>query len=479
MMDEAHQLRHNKMTKTSISKLVSTLAIPTVISMLVTAIYNTADTYFVSKLGVSASGAVTVVFSLMAIIQSFGFMLGMGAGSIISRKLGAKQNDDANIYGSSSLFAAILVGLAIMIFGLIFLNPLMTLLGAKDDSVLMHAKNYGSYILFGAPIMASSFVLNNILRAEGKANLSMIGLTFGGILNIILDPIFITTFNLGTKGAAIATVISQTISFLILLSCFLFNKSIIKLSIKNISRSFKVYFDIVKIGFPSFCRQTLASISTVMLNNQAYYYGGYGIEDQILADEMAVAAQASMGIVSKVTMMLFSVGLGIGQGYQPVLGYNYGAKEYKRVKEAFWFTLIFITSVLAIISLLMFIFAPFVIDQFVSDSDKIIDIGIYTLRAQCIAMPFVGLALVGNMTFQSLGRKLFATILSCLRQGIYFIPLIYILPLIFGLDGVMVTLAVCDILTFFTTIPFVIVFLKEIKKKSHEQNNIVYNEANN
>lgn len=312
-----------RMTETPVGKLITSLAIPTIISMLVTSIYNIADTYFVSKLGESASGAVGIVFSLMAIIQAVGFTLGMGAGSWISRLLGEHKDKLASNVAASGFYAALLFGALISAAGFIFTNPLMNLLGATE-TILPFARDYARLILTASPIMAASFVMNNILRAEGKARFAMVGLTSGGILNMLLDPLFIFVFKMGIKGAAAATSISQLVSFVILLICFLQKKTITSISPKNISKNITIYLQIIKNGLPSFSRQGLASIATVALNKNAAVYG-----------DPAVAA---MSIVGKIAMFIFSVSIGIGQGYQPVVGYNYGAEKYERVKKAFFFT---------------------------------------------------------------------------------------------------------------------------------------------
>lgn len=444
------EVQYQKMIKTPVKKLVIMLGLPTTISMLVTAIYNIADTYFVSQLGKSASGAVGVVFSLMAVIQAIGFTLGMGGSSIISSLLGQKKNEEAQKVGSTSFYTAILLGFLITIFGLLFINPLMRLLGSTETA-LPYAIDYATYIIYGAPIMTGSFVMNNILRAEGKAKLAMIGLTTGGILNIILDPLFINNLQLGISGAAIATLISQLVSFILLLIMFLFKKSIIRLSIFKISRDIKVYFEIIKVGLPSLCRQGLASLATILLNNQAGYYG-------------ADAALSAMSIVSKVIMVIFSVSLGIGQGYQPVCGYNYFAKRYNRVKEAMIFTFVVSTTLLTTFSLILIIFSKQIIGIFIDD-EEVIKIGMVALRFQCIALPFLSLNTICNMTFQSIRKKVRATLLSCCRQGIFFIPLIFILPSLFGLVGVEITQAIADILTCAFSVFFFIDFTKHISKK--------------
>lgn len=448
---EQNNSQYIKMTTAPVKGLICRLAVPTIASMMVTAIYNSADTYFVGQLGKSASGAVGIVFSLMTIIQAVGFTLGMGAGSNISRLLGAKKNKEADILGSSALFSAIFFGIVLTAFGVPFSDQLMRLLGATE-SILPYSVSYARYILFAAPIMAASFVLNNILRAEGHATFSMVGITTGGILNIILDPIFIFVFKLGIAGAAIATAISQCISFLLLLTPFLIKKSIVKLSITNISKSYKIYTRIIKTGLPSFARQGLASFATVLLNKNAGLCGGD-------------AAISAMTIVSKIFMLIFSCSLGFGQGYQPVVGYNYGAGLKKRVKEAFFFALQIGTVLLSICAVIMFIFAKEVVSAFISDSD-VIEIGIRALRAQCFSMPFLALGVVCNMTFQTIGKSWTATFLSSARQGIFFLPAIVILPIFIQLNGVIISQPLADVLTFLCSLPFAISFIRGIGREN-------------
>ena len=449
------ELQYKKMIETPTRKLVIKLGIPTIISMLVTALYNLADTFFVSHLDTSASGAVGVVFPLMAIIQAIGFTFGMGSGSMISSKLGEKKEDDAQKIGSSGFYTAICLGIIISIIMFIFLNPLLTNVLGATETVLPYARDYAIYIIFGFPIMIGSFVLNNILRAEGKSKLAMIGLTTGGFLNIGLDPLLIYTFKMGISGAAVATLLSQSVSFIILLSMFLTRKSIIKLSPKFITADFGVYSDIIKVGFPSLCRQGLASIATILLNNQAATYGGD-------------PALSAMSIVSKIFTIIFSVSLGIGQGYQPVAGYNYFAKRYDRVKEAMIFTFIIGMVLMTCFAVVFFIFAETVVSFFIDDVN-VINIGKVALRFQCVSIPFISLNVISNMTFQSLRKKKSAALLSCCRQGIFFIPLSFILPAIFELLGVEMIQAASDICTFLFTLPFFLYFLKEINKKIEEQ----------
>lgn len=442
-----------KMTETPVKPLVTGLAVPTIISMLVTSVYNTADTFFVSKLGTSASGAIGIVFSLMAVIQAVGFTLGMGSGSTISRLLGQRKNDEADCYASSGLAASAVFGLLLGITGLLTLEPLMRLLGSTE-TILPYAAEYGKYILISAPFMTMTFVLNNILRSEGKARLSMIGLASGSILNIGLDPLMIFVFDMGITGAAAATLIGNIISFCILLYFFLAKKTTVRLSVQSISRSPMLYLKIIRNGLPSFCRQGLASISTVMLNNAAAYYGD--------------AAVAAISIVGKIFMLIFSVILGFGQGYQPVAGFNYGAGKYKRVKEALMFNYITATIMMTVLAAGGFIFAPQLMELFIKDDPQVIETGALALRIQCLSMPLLPITTTSNMTFQSIGKSWTAVLLSSCRQGIYFIPLILILPDIYGLNGVISVQTAADVLSAATSLPFLIWFVRKLGRENQQ-----------
>lgn len=436
-----------KMTQTPIGKLIATLSVPTIISMLVTSVYNMADTFFVSKLGTSASGAVGIVFSVMAIIQAVGFTFGMGSGSWISRLLGAKDEEKSKEVAATGFYSAIFLGLVMTILGEWKMDELMRILGASE-TILPYARDYARFILLAAPIMASSFVLNNILRSEGHAKFAMIGITTGGILNIALDPLFIFGFHMGIMGAAAATALSQLISFLILLSYFVLGKTTTKLGIHRLSKSPGTYFHIIKNGLPSFSRQGLASIASILLNKQATVYGD--------------AAVAAMAIVTKVFMMIFSVMIGFGQGYQPVAGFNYGAGKKERVKQSIKFTLSVGMIGMSSAAALLFFAAPHLMKLFISDDPTVLEIGTMALRAQAISMPLIPIGTVANMTFQSVGKAWRATIMSSMRQGIFFIPLIFILPAVFDLWGVVTTQAAADVLTAFACAPFLAGFYKNL-----------------
>lgn len=438
-----------KMTATPISKLIRSMSVPTIVGMMVMSVYNMADTFFVSQLGTSASGAVGIVFPIMTIIQALGFTVAIGASSMISRMLGEKNSKAANMYASTAFFAALFIGIIIAAIGLLFLDPIMKLLGATP-TILPYARDYGQYIFIGAPFMCCSYVMNNALRAEGKATLSMIGLSAGGILNVALDPLFIFTFGLGTAGAAIATIISQFISFLILLSFYLRKKALVMISIKDISRSLANYWKIITVGMPSFFRQGLSTIAFVLLNVSASAYGD--------------AAIAAITINNRIFMMILSVVLGIGQGFMPVCGYNYGAQIFDRVRKSFWYSVKFATIIVAALSVIGLVLAPQVMTVF-RDDPQVIEIGSFVLRLQCAIMICHPFQMMATMLFQATGKSLIGTFLSMARQGIYFIPLIYILPGIFGLRGVQITQSCADVLCFLTSVPLVYVFFRKLKRE--------------
>ena len=447
-MEQKDDTQYQKMTQTPIYKLVPMLAVPTIISMLVTAVYNMADTYFVSKLGTSASGAVGILFSMMAIIQAVGFTIGMGAGSQISRLLGKKNQEHAEQVAVSAVLNGMIMGVLIAVAGICFLEPITRLLGATE-TIVPYAVDYGRYIFLATPMMITSFVLNNLLRSEGKAKYSMIGILFGGLLNIGLDPLFIFGFHMGISGAAVATAISQTVSMLLLFYPYFRKQTVLRLSIKKISPKLRIYWEILKFGLPSLFRQGLASVASVLLNRSAAEYGD--------------SAVAAMSIVAKVFMVLFSVLIGFGQGYQPVVGYNYGAGIYKRVKEAFWFTLKVGTAVMAVFAVGTYFFAPNLIQIFLKDDAQVMEIGTLALRMQCLAMPLMALGVVSNMTFQAVGKTVAATFLTSMRQGIFFIPLILLLPHFMGILGVEIAQPIADAVTFVFCIPYMIYFLKRLQ----------------
>lgn len=455
--------QYDKMTRTPIPKLIVMLGIPTTISMLVTSLYNMADTYFVGEYGAgfncteaqatSASGAIGIVFGLMAIIQAFGFMFGQGSGSISSRALGAKEPERASKFSSTGFFAAVFAGIVIAIFGLIFIEPLMYLLGSTD-TILPYASEYARFILFAAPLMCSSCVLNNVLRYEGKAAFAMIGLATGGILNIFGDWILMGRFGMGVTGAGISTAVSQCVSFLLLLSMFLRGKTSGKIALSNFSREMKDMLLIIKTGMPSLVRQGLTSVSTMMLNGCAKEYG-----------DPAVAA---MAIVNRIVFFTFATALGFGQGFQPVSAFNYGAKKYKRVREAFIFTFLLGEVLLGTVALVGISFTEPIVTLFRNDPE-VIRIGAFALGAHFIGQVFQPFSVCTNMMFQSIGKTTLATIMSMLRSGLFFIPVLLILNATIGLTGIQIAQPIADVLTTAFSIPFAISFLRKINVPDGEE----------
>lgn len=442
------------MTETPVWKLVITLGIPTTISMLITNIYNMADTYFVSTLGKAAGGAPGIVFSIMAILQAFGFMFGHGAGSHVSRLLGAKDDERAGKFATTSLLLSTASGLIIMTFGLILLEPLMWFLGSNEE-ILPHAMNYARFIFIGAPALTASCVFNNVLRYEGKATFAMVGLTSGGILNILLDYIFVMQLGMGTVGAGLATALSQYVSLIILIIPFVTGKTQSKIRFTKGFMTLRIVWDIVTTGFPSLIRQGLGSISTAMLNVQARFYG--------------TAAIAAMGYVSKTVQFIFCVGLGIGQGFQPVSAFNYGARKYSRVKKGSYVTMAFGLAFIGVLSVICFGFAPYIIDFFNSEKDALItEIGTQALRFNCGVLWVLPFTVVGNMMFQSIGKRIPAILLSALQNGVAFIPMIYLLPNLCenyfgnGLMGLELAQPAAYVITAAITLPVTVVFLGKL-----------------
>ena len=439
--------QYKNMTESPVGKLIILNAVPTMMSMVITAFYNAADTYFVAKLGTSAAGAVGIVFSVMSIIQALGNTFGMGACNLISQLLGKKEEDKAIIIANSGILGAGTVGVLLAVVGNIYIEKIMRLLGATE-TILPYAISYGRYIFGAAPITMEVFTLNMLFRAEGKAKYGTRAIILGGIINIVLNPIFIFTFRLDIAGAAIATAISQFISFCYLLWMFFHRDVIIKITPYKISKEGKTYVEIIRVGLPSLCRQGLACLSNIMLNTQAAMFG-----------DVAVAA---MTVVNKLFGIVFSLELGYNQGYQPVVGYNYGAGKYKRVKEAYLFLLKSSVSVLFVIGCLTYAFAPFLIFFFVGQDKEVVEIGIKAYRMQCITMPLLPFVLSCNTTFQSIGKALWSILTSSARQGFFFLPAIWILPKFLGLTGLEMTQAVADICTFFMAIPFILHFFRKL-----------------
>ena len=442
MQKDSHYCR---MIETPIPKLIISLAVPTVISMLVNNIYNMADTFFVSQLGTSASGAVGITSTLSMILLTLGLTFGHGAGSLISRTLGAGNERKADSLLSTAFFTAFFLAAIFAAFGLWFIAPLMRLLGSTE-TVLPYAKGYGIFILSAAPFHVAGFVLNNIMRYEGKARLAMIGLTTGAVLNIVLDPIFIFGLRLGVYGAGLSTAISQVISFLILLYMVLHGK--IKCRLSFAAYRIKELFPILKNGVPTLARQGMNCIASMLLNRAAAAYGD--------------SALAAMSIANQICNFIMSVMIGIGQGYQPVAGFNFGAKRYDRTKQGFYFTFLLGESVMLLMSAIFFVAAGTIVSAF-RDDPEVIKTGSSMLRLLCISLSVQPFVTCANMMFQSIGETSRATLLATARNGIYFIPIIAILPHFLGLNGILLAQPLSDIFSLLTALPLVFQFFIKLK----------------
>ncbi|MDD3254145.1 MAG: MATE family efflux transporter [Lachnospiraceae bacterium] len=437
-----------QMTETPVQKLIPQLAVPTIISMLVTSIYNMADTFFVSQIGTSASGAVGVMFSAMAMIQAIGFTLGMGSGNNISRALGNREEERASLFAATAFFTAGIIGILIAVFGVMFSEPLVFFLGATP-TIAPFAQDYARYILIAAPFMLTSFVMNNLLRFQGNAIFAMVGITTGGILNLILDPILIFGFDMGISGAAIATMVSQMISFLILLYQSNSHEDCIKIQISKFRPTLQIYGQILHTGLPSFCRQGLASVAAVVLNVTAGPYGD--------------AAIAAMSIVTRFMMFINSSLIGFGQGFQPVCGFNFGARRYDRVLEAFWFCVKVAVAMLTIFGIVAFALSRPIITAFRREDLEVIAIGTLALRLQLLTMPFQAWVIMVNMLTQSIGYGFRAALVAMGRQGLFLIPALLILPRITGILGLQMAQPIADMMTFVLSTVIVMGILKELQ----------------
>lgn len=443
------------MTTQPVEKLVCSLALPTIISMLITAFYNMADTYFVARIGTSAAGAVGVVFSFMALIQAIGFFFGHGSGNYISRKLGAKHPEEAEEMAVTGFCTAFLAGVIIAVICFFVQVPLVKILGATD-TITPYATEYLKYILLGAPFMMASLVLNNQLRFQGNAAYGMIGICTGAVLNIVLDPILIFGCRMGIAGAAIATTVSQFASM-----CILFylchKKGIVKMQFRNFHPCLGNYKEIVRGGLPSLFRQGIASVATICLNQFAGAYGD--------------AAIAAMSIVSRVGMFAGSALIGFGQGFQPVCGFNYGAKKYERVIRAFSFCCKIASGALLLLGILGYVFARQIIGIFQTGDPLVMEIGISALRWQCLTFPLMGIIILCNMMLQTIGKALKASIVALARQGLFYIPALLILAPTLGLLGIKMAQPLSDLLAFILSVPLAISVVKEMSARSEMDQN--------
>ncbi len=446
--------RELMMLNDPISRVIPRMAVPTIIAFLINSIYSLADTYFVSSLGTNATAAVSVNSALDQIIMMCGSMLALGANSYVARLLGAQRKDKANRVLSTAFFLAMGLGAALLVVGTAFMTPMVRLLGATD-TCLQYSIDYATYVLLAAPVMSASFVMNQCLRAEGAALMSMIGMGFGGILNVFLDPVFIFGLNLGVKGASIATAISKLVSFCILIFPYLTGRSLLKLRLHCVHFERDILGEIVTVGMPSMLRSGLAVVAGILLNNLAG-----NISDSVLA---------GIGVCTKVMMFPFGVVLGFGSGFQPVAGFNWGAERYDRVEESYFFAAKMAVIGGAVMGLVLGIFAPQVITLFSETDPEMQAIGSLAIRLQCLALPAQAWVAVVNMYCAGLGYAGYAFLLATSRQGTCFLPILYPLAHFFGAKGLASVQAVADILSVFLALPVIRRMLKIVRKRRAEK----------
>ena len=438
----ASELHYQKMTRTPVSKLILQLGMPTTVSMLITSIYNMADTYFVGTLGESAQAATGILFALQSVIQGIAFMLGHGSGSIVAKALAKKDTREASTYISTAFYTGGIVGCVFLTLGMLFLTPLVRLLGSTE-TILPYARDYGMWVLIACPFMICSLILNNNLRFEGKAFYAMFGLTTGGLLNILGDYLLVPV--LGVYGAGLSTAVSQMISFTILLVMYC-TKAQGKIRLSYISRRFGDYLDIMRVGFPSLIRQCLTAISGSLLNN--------------LTKPFEDAAIAAMSVVNRYSMFVMCVGLGIGQGFQPVAAFNYEAGEKKRVRKGLLFTMGFAAVFVTILSVFTVFYAEQIMLLF-QKLEEVVTIGAKALRFAAVGLMFMPLTIPINMLYQSIRKAGIASILSTLRSGALLIPTLLIGVPILGLTGIQIAQPIADVLTGIISIPFIFHFLRK------------------
>lgn len=463
-MQGEQQTKFTRMTTEPVERLVCRLAVPTIISMLVTALYNIADTFFVGKVGTAATAGVGLIFPIMTVIQAFGFFFGQGSGNFISRALGAQENDEAETMASTGNLCSLFFGFLLLAIGLIFKDGVLRLLGAApgkvSDDTIRYASDYMCIILLGAPFMCMSCVLNNQLRFQGNAVFSMVGLVAGAALNCVLDPLFIFAFDMEVAGAALATIISQIISCMLLYIGTLRSDSL-KIKLRNFKPNGYYLKNIAIGGAPSLFRQGLASVATLCLNTAA---------GSAVSPEMADAAIAAFSVVGKITMFGFSALLGFGQGFQPICGFNYGAKKYDRVRKAYVFCLKVGLAFLLAVSCAGFLLAEQLVSLF-RDDPNVIAFGKIALRCQCCTFVLMAVVTCTNMLYQNIGRVVGATLLAVARQGLMFIPTVLILPHVFSesIWGVYLAQPAADLFAFMLAVPLAVKMYRELKQKEAEQ----------
>lgn len=436
------------LTTAPVHRVIGTMAVPTIITMLVTSIYNMVDTFFVGQIDTQSTAAVGIVFSVMFFMQAFGFYFGHGSGNYISRELGAKRHGNARRMASTGFFFSLFFGVAFLIIGELLCHQLSIWLGSTP-TILPYTESYMSIILLGAPFLTASLTLNNQMRLQGNASLAMYGIVAGAVLNCVLDPLFIFVFHMGVSGAAIATVVGQAVSFAILVRLS-HRPQNIGIRWRDFSPSWRIFREIFYGGSPSLSRQGLGCVATIALNLSAGAYGD--------------AAIAAMSIVNRITMLVMAAVVGLGQGFQPLCGFCYGAHLFGRLKSAYWFTVKVGTVFLVACAMVGIPFSHEVIAVFRNDPD-VIAVGSVALVWQLASYPLNALVMTSNMMTQTCRKPWRANLLAAARRGLYFIPLIIVLPHFFGLLGVEMCQTVSDVLAFVTTVPIMIYTFKQLEKE--------------
>ncbi len=433
------------MNEGKISKAVNQMAIPAIIGLLVLGIYNVVDTIFVSWLGSAATGATQVVMPITMLSSAIGLSFGIGGGTYISRLLGRGEGKAANRVASVIFFSTLLVGTGFIILTIIFLEPVLRFFGATDE-IMGFAKEYGLYILLGNIFTMGNLSMNNLLRAEGSAKLSMVGMGIASLLNIIMDPIFIFVLDLGIAGAAMATSISKLVGFLILFSHFMRGRTILKLSLKNFRPSRKIYSEAGKVGIPTLIKQLLVSLSMGVLNQVSVKYGG-------------TVLLASVGIVTKISMLPMYVTFGLGQGFQPVAGYNIGAGNKERVVASLRYALLINFVAAVICSTGMILFSYQILNLF-KPSAEVLAFGVVGIRFSAAALILMSLSNTFTVFFQALGKGRESLLLSVARQGLFLIPIVLILPGSLGTVGILSAQFIADAMTLALTLLLIIPYFK-------------------
>lgn len=444
---DAAERKYIRMTTAPVRGLVCSFALPSIICMLTTSIYNMADTFFVSRLNTQSIAAVGIVFSYMGIIQAISFFFGHGSGNYISRELGARHPENAGTMAATGLITALITGVTAGLLCLLFEGPILRVFGATD-TILPYARKYFHFILLGTPFISGSIVLNNQMRLQGNARLSMIGILSGGLLNVVLDPLFIFTLDMGVAGAGLATAVSQMLCFAFMLN-LCGRGGGIKIRLSKFAPSVANYKEIAAGGLPSLARQGLTFISLICLNNIASRYGD--------------ATVASFSVASRVMAIASALLIGFGQGFQPVCGFNYGARKFDRLRSALKFTVTTGTAYCTVFAVAAYIFAPQIISIFSGGDTELLETGARVLRFDCLSFPLCGLIIISNMFLQNIRKTGPAVLVASARQGLFFIPAVLIGNLVAGKSGLIASQPISDFFAFLLCIPLFVKAYRELR----------------